>query len=84
MHGHAWTDVEYLLAVVADRIGENTFVSGRGAGMKGIRRPKPVTRPGDEDKGRIGHRGDATTEDVVAYLDQYKPRQPQEPSEATA
>lgn len=71
---------------MADRIGETTFVTGRGAGLKGIRRPKPVTRPGDEDKGRIGHRGEATTEDVVTYLDQYKPRQAQsqEPSEATA
>jgi hypothetical protein len=82
VHGHAWTDVEYLLAVIADRIGETTFVTGRGAGMKGLRRPKPVPRPGEEANGHIGHRGEATTEDVVTYLDQYKPRQ--ELSDATA
>ncbi|OXM69625.1 hypothetical protein [Amycolatopsis vastitatis] len=74
VHGHAWSDVEYLLAIVADRLGENTFVTGRAAGMKGVRRPRPLSRPGEEDKDRIGDRGEADTEDVIAYLDQYKPR----------
>lgn len=74
VNGHAWTDVEYLLAIVADRLGENTFVTGRGAGMKGLRRPKPLARPGEDEQGRIGDRGDIDAEDVIAYLDQYKSR----------
>ncbi len=74
VHGHAWTDVEYLLAIVADRLAENTMVTGRGAGMKGLRRPRPLSRPGEPDKDRIGDRGDVDAADVIAYLDQYKPR----------
>ncbi|QWF78700.1 hypothetical protein [Amycolatopsis sp. CA-230715] len=66
--------MEYLLAMVADRLGENTFVTGRGSGLKGLHRPRPVSRPGEEDEGRIGDRGDVPAEDVIAYLDQYKPR----------
>ncbi|WP_370944004.1 hypothetical protein AB5J62_33525 [Amycolatopsis sp. cg5] len=73
MHGHSWTDVEYLLAIVADRLAENTFVTGRGAQMKGLHRPKPLPRPGEEEKGHIGDRGERSTEDVVTYLDSFKP-----------
>ncbi len=73
VHGHAWSDVEYLLAVIADRVAEGTFVTGRGAQMKGLHRPKPVPRPGDEHKGRIGDRAGRSAEDVIAYLDTFKP-----------
>ncbi|WP_158884000.1 hypothetical protein [Amycolatopsis anabasis] len=73
VHGHSWTDVEYLLAIVADRLAENTFVTGRAGQMKGLHRPKPLARPGEEEQGRIGDRGEHSTEDVVLYLDQFKP-----------
>lgn len=42
--------------------------------MKGARRPRPLPRPGEKATGHLGDRGDVSTEDVVAYLDQYKPR----------
>ncbi|MDX3661329.1 hypothetical protein PV646_28825 [Streptomyces sp. ID05-26A] len=65
--GHSWTDLEYLLAITADRIGENTAATVKVAGGKS-RAPKPLPRPGKPDN-RIGSRGDASVEDVVAYLD---------------
>lgn len=69
--GRPWTDLEYLVAAAVDRIGENTAATVRVAGGK-ARAPKPVPRPGAEPQ-RIGSRGAATVESVVAYLDSLKP-----------
>lgn len=71
--GHAWSDVEYLLAVLGDRLAENTYVTAKAGGMKGARKPKPLPRPGETDKNRTGDRGDRSTVDVVTYLDQFNP-----------
>lgn len=73
MTGHAWTDVEYLLALLADRLAENTFSTARSLGNRKVRRPKPVPRPGEERHNRLGDRGEHDPAEVVAYLDQYKP-----------
>ncbi|MEV6226843.1 hypothetical protein AB0L88_02980 [Saccharopolyspora shandongensis] len=37
------------------------------------KKPKPQSRPGDKNNGRIGNRVGRSTEDVVAYLDSLKP-----------
>lgn len=71
LKGHAWTDLEYLQAIVADRLGENTAATVKVAGGK-TRAPKPLPRPGKRHD-RIGSRGDASVDDVVAYLDSLKP-----------
>lgn len=77
--GHAWTDTEHLLAIVADRVAENTYVSARAGRMK-ARKPKPLQRPGEPRTGQMGDRGEHDTEAVVTYLDQYKPRGPAQAS----
>lgn len=61
------------MAIVADRVAENTYVTGRAMGSRGLRKPRPIERPGDDNRGRLGNRGDHDTEDVVAYLDQFRP-----------
>jgi hypothetical protein len=71
LKGHSWTDLEYLLAITADRIGENTAATVKVAGGK-TRAPKPLPRPG-KPRDRVGDRGGASVEDVVAYLDSLKP-----------
>lgn len=71
LNGHTWADLEYLLAIIADRMGENTAATVKVAGGKS-RAPKPLPRP-DKPRDRIGNRGDASVDDVVAYLDSLKP-----------
>lgn len=71
LKGHSWTDLEYLQAIVVDRIGENTAATVKVAGGKS-RAPKPLPRP-DKPRNRVGDRANASVEDVVAYLDSLKP-----------
>ena len=42
-----WSQVEMLLALIADRVAENTWATGQW--RKPPARPKPVRRPGVED-----------------------------------
>jgi len=71
LRGHAWGDLEYLLAAVVDRIGENTAATVRALGGK-AKVPKPVPRPGAGPK-PMGDRGGRSVADVKAYLDSLKP-----------
>jgi hypothetical protein len=71
LKGHTWTDVEYLLAAVVDRVGENTAATVRALGGKS-KKPKPVPRPGAGPK-PVGDRGGRSVADVKAYLDSLKP-----------
>ena len=44
--GEQWSTEAELLAVLADRIGELTWVTLRAAGAKNAARPRPLPRPG--------------------------------------
>jgi hypothetical protein len=66
--GHGWTDIEHLLAQVIDDVRRIPVAVFRAAGGR-AKEPKPIKRPGQKDAGRIGYRGEHSTEDVVVYLD---------------
>jgi hypothetical protein len=45
--GEQWSTEAELLAVLADRVGELTWVTLRAHGAKNAARPRPLPRPGD-------------------------------------
>lgn len=63
-----WGLPEHFLARILDALAAGNWQRSGGRGP----RPKPVPRPGATDRTRYG-RTTATREDVMAYLDQFKP-----------
>jgi hypothetical protein len=69
-NGHAWQDIEHLLAIIADRIAEVGVAQIKQAGGK-AKKPKPLPRPGKKQPGQrnLGDRGRRSIVDTKAYLD---------------
>lgn len=75
LNGHHWGDLEHLVAIVADRIGQVGAGTLRALGAKGVRAPKPLPRPGKKnpDGKTIGNRGGRTTAEALAFLHSLDP-----------
>lgn len=68
-NGHHWGDAEYILAVIADRVGQAGAGTIKALGGKGVRAPKPLPRPGKKPGGKqIGDRGGRSNADALAFL----------------
>ncbi|WP_160051296.1 hypothetical protein [Nocardiopsis sp. FR26] len=48
--GHAWTDTEYLLAVIADAVRDHATVTvaANSKNPRSVKRPDPLPRPTDQ------------------------------------
>lgn len=86
--GHHWTDETSLLAVLADRLAENTAITAKFSGnAKNVEMPKPLPRPwdlatvSDEDwndeqfEGRIGGVAAPDREAALNWLLSLAPKQ---------
>jgi hypothetical protein len=65
----SWTETDYLLAEVIDRLGAVVYTVAASNGGKPPR-PKPFPRPGDkqQQRGRYGNRGGLTSEQAIQRL----------------
>lgn len=68
--GHHWTDLEELLATIADRIAEVGVAQINALGGK-AKKPKPLKRPGRKTPTgkRMGSRGGRSVAEAKAFLD---------------
>lgn len=63
---------EQLLALAIDTLRHGNWQRGGGKGAK----PKPVPRPGAQKGSETRHgRTDRSPDEVVAYLDRFRPQQ---------
>ena len=73
IHGHGWTDTEYVLASVIDDVRQVTTAVYRTGSGKRVPDPRRFPRPGQDDRPRLGDRAGRSVADVVGYLDSLMP-----------
>lgn len=67
----AWGLNEHLLALAIDVLRQGNYQRANGKGPK----PKPVPRPGVQKGSETRHgRTDRSPDEVVAYLDKFRPQ----------